>query len=85
MCCTSILWLNDSLTSETPPATKNYITIDTETGAIRWTKASESTGEPQRQETQTVDMKILSSSQREMTQHQTMIAEMSVNGPPTQR
>ena len=59
---------------------ENYITIDTETGAIRWTKASESTEEPQIQETQTVDMKILSASQREMTQHQTMIAEMSVNG-----
>lgn len=59
---------------------KNHITIDTETSAIRWTKASESTGEPQIQETQTVDMKILSASQREMAQHQTMIVEMSVNG-----
>ena len=59
---------------------ENYITIDTETGAIRWTKASESTEEPQRQETQTVNMKILSASQREMTHHQTMIAEMSING-----
>ena len=59
---------------------ENYITLDTETGAIQWTKASESTEEPQTQETQTVDMKILSASQREMTQHQTMIAEMSVNG-----
>ena len=57
----------------------NYITIDTETGTIRWTKASESTGEPQIHETQTVDMKILSASQREMAQHQTMIVEMSVN------
>ena len=59
---------------------ENHITIDTETGAIRWTKASESTGEPQIQETQTVDMKILSASQREMAQHQTMIVEISVNG-----
>ena len=65
---------------------ENYISIDTETGAIRWTKASEnevlsfeSTGEPQIQDTKTVDLKILSSSQREMAQHQTMIAEVRDN------
>lgn len=59
---------------------ENYITIDTETSAIRWTKASESTEDLQIQDTKTVDLKILSSSQREMAQHQTMIAEISSNG-----
>ena len=57
----------------------NYIALDTEAGEIRWTKASEDT-ENERTETKTADMKILSASQRETTQHRTMIAEINVNG-----
>ena len=58
---------------------ENFIAIDPGIGTISWTKTSEST-EGAKTETRTVDTKILSSSQREMTQHQTMIAEVNVNG-----
>ena len=58
---------------------ENFIAIDPGIGTISWTKTSEST-EGAKTETRTVDTKILSSSQREMTQHQTMIVEVNVNG-----
>ena len=58
---------------------ENFIAIDTEAGAINWTKTSES-AEDAKTETKTVDTKILSSSQREMSQHQTMIVEVNVSG-----
>ena len=57
----------------------NYIILDTEVGEIRWTKASETT-ETEIIDTQTADLKILSASQRETAQHQTMIAEINVDG-----
>ena len=57
----------------------NYIALDTEAGEIRWTKTSENT-ETEVTATKTLDLKILSASQRETTQHQTMIAEINVNG-----
>ncbi len=56
----------------------NYIALDTAAGEIRWTKASKDT-ETEHTETKTADMKILSASQRETTQHQTMIAEIKVH------
>ncbi|MDE0685366.1 MAG: ATP-binding protein [Candidatus Poribacteria bacterium] len=61
---------------------ENFISLDTEGGTIRWTKVlapNEATQTPDPR-TRTVGMKILSSSQREMTQHQTFIAEVDVNG-----
>ena len=58
---------------------ENFIAMDTSTGAISWTKTSKST-EVAKTEARTVDMKILSSSQREMAQHQTVIVEANVNG-----
>ena len=59
---------------------ENFITIDTETGGIHWTKmVTSSDGAPIR-DTKAVDMKVLSSSQREMAQHQTMIVEVNING-----
>ena len=57
----------------------NHIALDTEAGEIRWTKASEEP-ETESTETKTADLKILSASQRETTQHQTMIAEINVTG-----
>jgi signal transduction histidine kinase len=57
---------------------ENFIAIDTSTGTISWTKTSKST-EVAKTEARTVDMKILSSSQREMAQHQTVIVEANVN------
>ena len=63
-------------------AYENFITLDTEAGKIRWTKEIAPNGETQMSDTKTrtVSMKVLSSSQREMTHHQTMIAEVHVNG-----
>ena len=58
---------------------ENFIAIDPDIGTISWTKTSEN-AEGAKTETRTVDTKILSSSQREMTQHQTMIVEVNVNG-----
>ena len=58
---------------------ENFIAIDTGAGTINWRKTSEST-EDAKTETRIVETKILSSSQREMTQHQTMIVEVKVNG-----
>lgn len=58
---------------------ENFIAIDTRIGTINWTKTSEGV-EDTKTETRTVDTKILSSSQREVSQHQTMIAEVNVNG-----
>ena len=60
----------------------NYIALDTEAGEIRWTKASEDT-ETEHTEIKTADLKILSASQRETTQHQTMIAEINSRGEDT--
>ena len=57
---------------------ENFIAIDTEAGAINWTKTSESAADA-KTETRIVETKILSSSQREMSQHQTMIIEVNVN------
>ena len=58
----------------------NFVAIDTETGAIHWKKmVASADGSPIR-DTRAVDMKILSASQREMTQHQTMIVEVNING-----
>ncbi|MXV74930.1 HAMP domain-containing protein [Candidatus Poribacteria bacterium] len=61
---------------------ENFISLDTEGGTIRWTKILEPNKETQIPDTRTrtVGMKILSASQREMTQHQTFIAEVDVNG-----
>ena len=58
----------------------NYITLDTEAGEIRWTNTSEATGSEEITDAKTADLKILSASQRETAQHQTMIAEISVDG-----
>ena len=58
---------------------QNFIAVDTETGTISWTKQSMG-AEPAITDTQTVNLKVLSSSQRAMEQHQAMIAELSVNG-----
>ena len=61
---------------------ENFITFDTEAGTISWVKVLEPNEETEISDTRTktVSLKILSSSQREMTQHQTMIAEVDVNG-----
>lgn len=59
---------------------ENFVTIDTETGAIHWTKMVTSTDGDPRRDTRAVDMKVLSSSQREMAQHQTMIVEVNISG-----
>ena len=64
---------------------ENFVTIDTETGAIRWTKMATSNDGDTIQDTRTVDMKVLSSSQREMAQHQTMIVEVNINGHQSTR
>ena len=58
---------------------ENFIAIDTGAGTISWRKTSES-AEDAKTETRIVETKILSSSQREMTQHQTMIVEVNVSG-----
>ena len=58
---------------------ENFIAIDTEAGTINWRKTSES-AEDAKTETRIVETKILSSTQREMSQHQTMIIEVNVNG-----
>ena len=58
---------------------QNFIAVDTETGTISWTKQAMG-AEPAITDTQTVNLKVLSSSRRAMEQHQAMIAELSVNG-----
>ena len=57
---------------------QNFIAVDTETGTISWTKQSMG-AEPAITDTQTVNLKVLSSSRRAMEQHQAMIAELSGN------
>ena len=61
---------------------ENFITFDTAAGTICWTKVLQPNEEIQSRDTRTrtVGLKILSSSQREVAQHQTMIAEVNVNG-----
>lgn len=61
---------------------QNFITIDTKTGAISWTKRVVGDASTTA-DTKTVDLKVLSASQREMEQHQTMIAEIGVGGNRT--
>ena len=58
---------------------QNFITIDTKTGTISWTKRLVGDASTTA-DTKTVDLKVLSASQREMKQHQTMIAEIGVGG-----
>ena len=57
----------------------NHIELDPEAGEIRWTKTSEATG-TEVTETKTAYLKVLSASQRETAEHQTMIAEVDVDG-----
>ena len=58
---------------------ENFIAVDTENSTICWTKTVEK-GEDTKTDQRTVNMKILSFSQREVAQHQTMIVGMDVNG-----
>ena len=58
---------------------ENFIAIDPGAGIINWRKTSGS-AENAKTETRIVETKILSSSQREMSQHQTAIVEINVNG-----
>ncbi len=61
---------------------QNFIAIDTKAGTISWKKrlvGDVSTTA----DTRTVDLKVLSASQREMQQHQTMIAEIGDGGNRT--
>ncbi len=58
---------------------QNFIAVDTESGTISWTKQSMGV-ESVVTGTQTVNLKVLSSSLRAMEQHHAMIAELSVNG-----
>lgn len=58
---------------------QNFIAVDTETGKISWTKQLVG-AEFTTTDAKTVDLKILSSSRREVEQHQTMIAELGGNG-----
>ena len=62
---------------------ENFIAIDPATSAIRWTKTSEK-DEGIKTDTRTVNMKVLSASQRETAQHQTMIVEMDISGDQDQ-
>ena len=62
---------------------ENFIAIDTETGAIHWTKIVASTDGSAIQDARVVDMKVLSSSRRETAQHQTMIVEVNIDGHPS--
>lgn len=57
----------------------NHIELDPEAGEIRWTKTSEATGTGGTV-TKTAHLKVLSASQRETAEHQTMIAEVDVDG-----
>ena len=57
----------------------NSIALDQEAGEIRWMQVSGAEGR-ETTETRLVDMKILSASQRETAEHQTMIAEINVDG-----
>ncbi len=61
---------------------QNFISIDTNTGTISWTKRVVGDASTTA-DTRTVDLKVLSASQREMEQHQTMIAEIGVGGNRT--
>jgi signal transduction histidine kinase len=58
---------------------QNFVAVDTKTGTISWEKQSVGV-ESATTDTKTVNLKILSSSQRQMEQHQAMIAELGVNG-----
>ena len=58
---------------------QNFVIVDTAAGSISWKKQLVGV-ESTTTDTKTVNLKILSSSQREMEQHQAMIAEVSVNG-----
>ena len=65
---------------------QNFIAVDTETGKISWTKQLIGAGSVTT-DAKTVDLKILSSSRREVEQHQAVIAELGVdqnqsNGEP---
>ena len=62
---------------------ENFIAVDTANSTICWTKTSEN-GEGVRTETRTVNMKIVSFTQREVAQHQTMIVELNGNGNMTE-
>ena len=58
---------------------QNFIAVDAKVGTISWKKQPVGV-ESAPTDTKTVNLKILSSSQRQMEQHQTMIAEVEVNG-----
>ena len=58
---------------------QNFIAVDAKDGTISWKKQPGGV-ESDTTDTKTVNLKILSSSQRQMEQHQTMIAEVGVNG-----
>ena len=58
---------------------QNFIAVDTETGKISWTKQLVG-AESVTTDAKTVDLKILSSSRREVEQHQAVIAELGVDG-----
>ena len=61
---------------------QNFVTVDAETGTISWKKQSVDDASTTA-DTKSVDLKVLSASQREMEQHQTMIAEIGVGGDST--
>ena len=58
---------------------ENFIAVDTANSTICWTKTLQKRGNTETDK-RTVNMKILSFSQREMAQHQTMITALNVNG-----
>ena len=58
---------------------ENFIAIDTANSTICWTRALERGGNTETDK-RIVDMKILSFSQREVAQHQTMIVEVNIDG-----
>ncbi len=58
---------------------QNFVAVDTSTGTISWKKQLVGV-ESETTDTKTVNLKILSSSQRQMEQHQVMIAEIGGNG-----
>lgn len=57
---------------------QNFITVDTKTGTISWTKQLVGTAAATA-DTKMVDLKILSSSRRGIEQHQAVVAEVGVN------
>ena len=54
---------------------ENFITVDPANSTIHWTKTAAG-----KDERRTIHMKIVSLSQREVSQHQTMIVEVDING-----